>query len=103
MVTKMVRREKIHVDKVKKGETSTYHVFEDTTEYEGVPLKVAICYSYPLEQQKIHTIERECERLKLTEWMNKEANKLTFSCEADALKRMEELKNSKTDLLRGGL
>lgn len=91
----------IHVDKVKKGETSTYHIFEDSTVYEGVPIKVAICYSYPLEQQKSHTIERECERerARMTDWMSKEAKKLTFSCESDALKRQEEFKKSKSHQL----
>ena len=91
----------IHVDKVKKNDVSSYHIFEDTCEYEGVPLKVAICYSYPLEQQKAHTIDRQIEReyQQVSEWIKKEQSKLLLSCEADALKRKEEFENSKTNKL----
>jgi len=86
---------------------SVYRLSEDTCDYHGIPLKMAICYSEKLRPQKSKTIEKRVikEEKELNELI-KDLSKRSFACEADVeleitkklSRRIEKIKYHTTSL-----
>jgi len=87
-----------HLDELRSVEIPTttkptkYLVYEDTCEYHGVPLKMAVCYSEKLRSQKERTIgKRIIKEHKLLTEISNEFKKRIFACETDAELEIKKL------------
>lgn len=78
------------------NQPSIYRVSEDICEYHDVPLKMAICYSEKLKQQKEKTLERRVinEQKALSDIANPLKNR-TFACKEDAQLEIKKLNDHK--------
>lgn len=84
------------VDKVAHTGGSRYRVFEEEIEYDGVPLKASVCFSYPLMEQKTHKIQKRIadEEFKLVKELEKLSKHFIFACEEDASSHQRELEKT---------
>lgn len=75
--------EKVEIQTSKKA--SIYHITEETCNYYGTPLKMAVCYSQGLKKTKKKTIEKKVVKESQTlDRLMKSIQKRTFACEEDA-------------------
>jgi transposase len=71
---------------------SVYHVHESECVYQGIPLKMAVCYSEKLKPQKKKTVEkRVAKEAKDVEKLIKSFKDRSFACEEDALLEIAKL------------
>lgn len=79
------------------GKKVEYLVSDYETKYKGIPVKLAACYSYNLEEIKKKTISKQVllkESLEL-EKIKKQFIKRIFACEADSQKEMDQFFKTK--------
>lgn len=83
------------------GKKVKYQVLDYKSEYKGIPVKLAVCYSFTLEETKRKTISRHAEKeYAELEKKIKVFSKRSFACEADSQKEIEEFLKTKGKKLK---
>jgi len=83
------------------GKEVKYQVLDYKAEYKGSPVKLAVCYSFCLEETKRKTISRHAEKeYSELEKKIKQLSKRSFACEADSQKEIEEFLKTKGKKLK---